>query len=126
MRLLQNLIMGLFVIFFLLRVQNEVLTGAIQDRVGLLYQFVGAMPYTGMLNALNLCKCPPAGETTPLATQLPTPALVDRRSLRETRGDKELVEELGKSLLKEVISKGTGWPNPPAHLNSIVSIWSLF
>ncbi|XP_004582962.4 ATP-binding cassette sub-family G member 5 [Ochotona princeps] len=54
MRLLQNLIMGLFVIFFLLRVQDEVLTGAIQDRVGLLYQFVGAMPYTGMLNALNL------------------------------------------------------------------------
>uniref|UniRef100_A0A5F9DN09 ATP binding cassette subfamily G member 5 n=1 Tax=Oryctolagus cuniculus TaxID=9986 RepID=A0A5F9DN09_RABIT len=54
MRLVQNLIMGLFVIFYLLRVQNEVLKGAIQDRVGLLYQFVGATPYTGMLNALNL------------------------------------------------------------------------
>ena len=57
MRLVQNLIMGLFVIFFLLRVQNDVLKGAVQDRVGLLYQFVGAMPYTGMLNAVNLCKC---------------------------------------------------------------------
>uniref|UniRef100_A0A8C4L4N2 ATP binding cassette subfamily G member 5 n=1 Tax=Equus asinus asinus TaxID=83772 RepID=A0A8C4L4N2_EQUAS len=54
MRLVQNLIMGLFVIFFLLRVQNDVLKGAVQDRVGLLYQFVGAMPYTGMLNAVNL------------------------------------------------------------------------
>ncbi|XP_036119147.1 ATP-binding cassette sub-family G member 5 [Molossus molossus] len=54
MRLVQNLIMGLFVIFFLVRVQNDVLKGAFQDRVGLLYQFVGAMPYTGMLNAVNL------------------------------------------------------------------------
>ncbi|XP_011359646.1 ATP-binding cassette sub-family G member 5 [Pteropus vampyrus] len=54
MRLVQNLIMGLFVIFFLLRVQNDVLKGAYQDRVGLLYQFVGAVPYTGMLNAVNL------------------------------------------------------------------------
>ncbi|KAM5252109.1 ATP-binding cassette sub-family G member 5 isoform 1-T1 [Hipposideros larvatus] len=54
MRLIQNLIMGLFVIFFLLRVQNDVLKGAFQDRVGLLYQCVGAMPYTGMLNAVNL------------------------------------------------------------------------
>ncbi|XP_042531442.1 ATP-binding cassette sub-family G member 5 [Dipodomys spectabilis] len=54
MRLVQNLIMGLFVIFFLLRVQNHILKGAIQDRVGLLYQFVGATPYTGMLNAVNL------------------------------------------------------------------------
>lgn len=58
MRLVQNLIMGLFVIFFLVRVQNDVLKGALQDRVGLLYQFVGAMPYTGMLNAVTLCKCP--------------------------------------------------------------------
>lgn len=58
MRLVQNLIMGLFVIFFLVRVQNDVLKGAFQDRVGLLYQFLGAMPYTGMLNAVNLCKCP--------------------------------------------------------------------
>ena len=58
MRLTQNLIMGLFIVFFLLRVQNDVLKGAIQDRVGLLYQFVGASPYTGMLNAVNLCECP--------------------------------------------------------------------
>lgn len=57
MRLTQNLIMGLFIIFFLLRLQNDVLKGAIQDRVGLLYQFVGATPYTGMLNAVNLCEC---------------------------------------------------------------------
>ncbi|KAM5316042.1 ATP-binding cassette sub-family G member 5 isoform 1-T1 [Glossophaga mutica] len=54
MRLVQNLIMGLFIIFFLLRVQNDVLKGAVQDRVGLLYQFVGSMPYTGMLNAVTL------------------------------------------------------------------------
>ncbi|XP_078205555.1 ATP-binding cassette sub-family G member 5 isoform X3 [Callithrix jacchus] len=54
MRLLQNLIMGLFLLFFVLRVQNNVLKGAIQDRVGILYQFVGATPYTGMLNAVNL------------------------------------------------------------------------
>ncbi|KAB0363234.1 hypothetical protein FD754_007390 [Muntiacus muntjak] len=54
MRLTQNLIMGLFVIFFLLRLGKDVLKGAIQDRVGLLYQFVGAMPYTGMLNAVTL------------------------------------------------------------------------
>ncbi|XP_036922473.1 ATP-binding cassette sub-family G member 5 [Sturnira hondurensis] len=54
LRLVQNLIMGLFIIFFLLRIQNDVLKGAVQDRVGLLYQFVGSMPYTGMLNALNL------------------------------------------------------------------------
>jgi hypothetical protein len=56
MRLVQNLIMGLFVIFYLLRLQNQTLNGAVQDRVGLLYQFVGATPYTGMLNAVNLCK----------------------------------------------------------------------
>ncbi|XP_051031149.1 ATP-binding cassette sub-family G member 5 [Phodopus roborovskii] len=54
MRLVQNLIMGLFLIFYLLRVQNDILKGAIQDRVGLLYQLVGATPYTGMLNAVNL------------------------------------------------------------------------
>ncbi|XP_025724541.1 ATP-binding cassette sub-family G member 5 isoform X2 [Callorhinus ursinus] len=54
MRLVQNLIMGLFLIFYLLRVQNDVLKGAVQDRVGLLYQLVGATPYTGMLNAVNL------------------------------------------------------------------------
>lgn len=56
MRLVQNLVMGLFLIFYLLQVQNDVLKGAIQDRVGLLYQFVGATPYTGMLNAVTLCK----------------------------------------------------------------------
>uniref|UniRef100_A0A8C9DHS9 ATP binding cassette subfamily G member 5 n=1 Tax=Prolemur simus TaxID=1328070 RepID=A0A8C9DHS9_PROSS len=54
MRLLQNLAMGLFLILCVLRVQSDVLKGAIQDRVGLLYQFVGATPYTGMLNAVNL------------------------------------------------------------------------
>ncbi|KAL6032066.1 hypothetical protein STEG23_017138 [Scotinomys teguina] len=54
MRLVQNLIMGLFLIFYLLRVQNNILKGALQDRVGLLYQLVGATPYTGMLNAVNL------------------------------------------------------------------------
>ncbi|CAO2604406.1 ATP-binding cassette sub-family G member 5, partial [Lemmus lemmus] len=54
MRLVQNLIMGLFLIFYLLRVQNDVLKGAIQDRVGLLYQLVGSTPYTGMLNAVTL------------------------------------------------------------------------
>lgn len=70
MRLVQNLIMGLFVIFFLVRVQNDVLKGAFQDRVGLLYQFVGAMPYTGMLNAVNLCKCP-AREVHPRAGAAP-------------------------------------------------------
>lgn len=61
MRLVQNLIMGFFLIFFLLRVHNEMLKGAIQDRVGLLYQFLGATPYTGMLNAVTLCKCQGAG-----------------------------------------------------------------
>lgn len=54
MRLVQNLIMGLFLIFYILGVQNNVLKGAIQDRVGLLYQLVGSTPYTGMLNAVNL------------------------------------------------------------------------
>lgn len=80
MRLVQNLIMGLFVIFYLLRVQNDVLKGAVQDRVGLLYQFVGATPYTGMLNAVNLCEClcpvhPRGGEgTSSLPDHLPSPA----------------------------------------------------
>lgn len=61
MRLVQNLIMGLFLIFYLLRVPSDVLKGAVQDRVGLLYQLVGATPYTGMLNAVNLCECPCPG-----------------------------------------------------------------
>ncbi|XP_010609812.1 ATP-binding cassette sub-family G member 5 [Fukomys damarensis] len=54
MRLLQNLIMSLFLLFFFLRVQNDMLKGAVQDRVGLLYQLVGATPFTGMLNAVTL------------------------------------------------------------------------
>ncbi|XP_012611866.1 ATP-binding cassette sub-family G member 5 [Microcebus murinus] len=54
MRLLQNLALGLFLILCVLRVQNDVLKGAVQDRVGLLYQFMGGTPYTGMLNAVNL------------------------------------------------------------------------
>ncbi|XP_004369568.1 LOW QUALITY PROTEIN: ATP-binding cassette sub-family G member 5 [Trichechus manatus latirostris] len=54
MRLTQNLIMGLSVIFFLLRVQDDMLKGAFQDRVDLLYQSLGATPYTGMLNAVTL------------------------------------------------------------------------
>ncbi|XP_007537320.1 ATP-binding cassette sub-family G member 5 [Erinaceus europaeus] len=54
MRLVQNLVMGLFLLFFLLRLGLDVAAGAVQDRVGLFYQFVGSMPYTGMLNAVNL------------------------------------------------------------------------
>uniref|UniRef100_A0A6J0U6A8 ATP-binding cassette sub-family G member 5 n=1 Tax=Pogona vitticeps TaxID=103695 RepID=A0A6J0U6A8_9SAUR len=54
MRISQNLLFGLFVAFFLLRVNNDFLKGAVQDRVGLIYQFVGAVPYTGILNALAL------------------------------------------------------------------------
>ncbi|KFR09127.1 ATP-binding cassette sub-family G member 5, partial [Opisthocomus hoazin] len=44
MRLLQNLLFGLFVTFF----------RAVQDRVGLIYQCVSAPPYTGVLNAVAL------------------------------------------------------------------------
>uniref|UniRef100_A0A672UNW1 ATP binding cassette subfamily G member 5 n=1 Tax=Strigops habroptila TaxID=2489341 RepID=A0A672UNW1_STRHB len=54
MRLLQNLLFGLFVAFFLLRLQNDLLKGAVQDRVGLVYQCVSAPPYTGMLNSAVL------------------------------------------------------------------------
>lgn len=54
MRLSQNLLFGLFVAFFLLRLNNDLLKGAIQDRVGLFYQCVSAMPYTGLLNAVAL------------------------------------------------------------------------
>ncbi|RLW07138.1 hypothetical protein DV515_00004079 [Chloebia gouldiae] len=54
MRLLQNLLFGLFVAFFLLRLRNDMAQGAVQDRVGLIYQCVSAPPYTGMLNALAL------------------------------------------------------------------------
>ncbi|XP_067421163.1 ATP-binding cassette sub-family G member 5 isoform X1 [Emydura macquarii macquarii] len=54
MRLSQNLLFGLFLAFFLLRLKNDLLKGALQDRVGLLYQCVSAPPYTGMLNAVAL------------------------------------------------------------------------
>ncbi|XP_068865835.1 ATP-binding cassette sub-family G member 5 [Aphelocoma coerulescens] len=54
MRLLQNLLFGLFIAFFLLRLRNDVAQGAVQDRVGLVYQCVSATPYTGMLNAVAL------------------------------------------------------------------------
>uniref|UniRef100_A0A8B9QEB2 ATP binding cassette subfamily G member 5 n=1 Tax=Apteryx owenii TaxID=8824 RepID=A0A8B9QEB2_APTOW len=54
MRLFQNLLYGLFVAFFLLRLRNDLLKGAVQDRVGLIYQCVSAPPYTGMLNAVAL------------------------------------------------------------------------
>lgn len=61
MRLSQNLLLGLFIAFFLLRLKDDPLRGAVQDRVGLIYQSVSAPPYTGMLNAVALCKfviCP--------------------------------------------------------------------
>ncbi|NWV13252.1 ABCG5 protein, partial [Ptilonorhynchus violaceus] len=54
MRLLQNLLFSLFIVFFLLRLSNDVAKGAVQDRVGLVYQCVSAPPYTGMLNAVAL------------------------------------------------------------------------
>ncbi|XP_064504440.1 ATP-binding cassette sub-family G member 5 isoform X1 [Pseudopipra pipra] len=54
MRLLQNLLFGLFIAFFLLRLKNDLVKGAVQDRVGLVYQCVSAPPYTGMLNAVAL------------------------------------------------------------------------
>ncbi|NXP77236.1 ABCG5 protein, partial [Ramphastos sulfuratus] len=54
MRLLQNLLFGLFVAFFLLRLKSDLVKGAVQDRVGLIYQCVSAPPYTGMLNAVAL------------------------------------------------------------------------
>uniref|UniRef100_K7FTM4 ATP binding cassette subfamily G member 5 n=1 Tax=Pelodiscus sinensis TaxID=13735 RepID=K7FTM4_PELSI len=54
MRLSQNLLFGLFIAFFLLRLKNDLLKGALQDRVGLIYQCVSALPYTGMLNAVAL------------------------------------------------------------------------
>uniref|UniRef100_A0A8C3TL69 ATP binding cassette subfamily G member 5 n=1 Tax=Catharus ustulatus TaxID=91951 RepID=A0A8C3TL69_CATUS len=54
MRLLQNLLFGLFIAFFLLRLRSDLAQGAVQDRVGLVYQCVSAPPYTGMLNAVAL------------------------------------------------------------------------
>ncbi|KAJ7422082.1 ATP-binding cassette sub-family G member 5 [Willisornis vidua] len=49
-----NLLFGLFIAFFLLRLRNDLVKGAVQDRVGLVYQCVSAPPYTGMLNAVAL------------------------------------------------------------------------
>ncbi|XP_076141336.1 ATP-binding cassette sub-family G member 5 [Alosa pseudoharengus] len=54
MRLSQNLIYGLFVAFFVMRLDEDVTKGAVQDRIGIIYQSMGASPYTGMLNAVAL------------------------------------------------------------------------
>ncbi|XP_076831160.1 ATP-binding cassette sub-family G member 5 isoform X2 [Brachyhypopomus gauderio] len=54
MRLSQNLIYGLFVAFFVMNLDSDVTKGAVQDRIGIIYQCVGASPYTGMLNAVAL------------------------------------------------------------------------
>lgn len=54
MRLSQNLIYGLFVAFFVMRLDEDVTKGAVQDRIGIIYQSVAASPYTGMLNAVAL------------------------------------------------------------------------
>lgn len=56
MRLSQNLIYGLFVAFFVMHLDNDVTKGAVQDRIGIIYQSVAASPYTGMLNAVALCE----------------------------------------------------------------------
>lgn len=56
MRLSQNLIYGLFVAFFVMRLDIDVSKGAVQDRIGIIYQSIGASPYTGMLNAVALCE----------------------------------------------------------------------
>lgn len=56
MRLSQNLIYGLFVAFFVMNLDNDVNKGAVQDRIGIIYQAMGASPYTGMLNAVALCE----------------------------------------------------------------------
>ncbi|XP_053568706.1 ATP-binding cassette sub-family G member 5 [Bombina bombina] len=54
MRLSQNLIFGLFIAFFLIRLNNDVLKGAVQDRIGIIYQCLGGPPYIGLLNAVSL------------------------------------------------------------------------
>uniref|UniRef100_A0A8C0HA96 ATP binding cassette subfamily G member 5 n=1 Tax=Chelonoidis abingdonii TaxID=106734 RepID=A0A8C0HA96_CHEAB len=54
MRLSQNLFFGLFLALFLLRLKNDLLKGALQDCIGLIYQCVSAPPYIGMLNAVAL------------------------------------------------------------------------
>lgn len=56
MRLSQNLIYGLFVAFFVMKLDTNIKKGAVQDRIGVIYQSMGASPYTGMLNAVALCK----------------------------------------------------------------------
>ncbi|KAK0143572.1 ATP-binding cassette sub-family G member 5 [Merluccius polli] len=56
MRLSQNLIYGFFIAFFVVRLDDDVTKGAVQDRIGIIYQAVGASPYTGMLNAVALCE----------------------------------------------------------------------
>lgn len=56
MRLSQNLIYGLFVAFFVMRLDIDVSKGAVQDRIGIIYQSIAASPYTGMLNAVALCE----------------------------------------------------------------------
>jgi len=61
MRLSQNLIYGLFVAFFVIHLDEDVTKGAVQDRIGIIYQCVAASPYTGMLNAVALCECFEAG-----------------------------------------------------------------
>uniref|UniRef100_A0A8C1T9X2 ATP-binding cassette, sub-family G (WHITE), member 5 n=1 Tax=Cyprinus carpio TaxID=7962 RepID=A0A8C1T9X2_CYPCA len=54
MRLSQNLIYGLFIAFFVMKLDKDVTKGAVQDRIGIIYQSMGASPYTGMLNAVAL------------------------------------------------------------------------
>ncbi|XP_014897698.1 ATP-binding cassette sub-family G member 5 isoform X2 [Poecilia latipinna] len=54
MRLSQNLIYGFFVAFFVIHLAMDVTKGAVQDRIGMIYQCVAASPYTGMLNAVSL------------------------------------------------------------------------
>lgn len=56
MRLSQNLIYGFFVAFFVIHLDMDVTKGAVQDRIGMIYQCVAASPYTGMLNAVSLCE----------------------------------------------------------------------
>lgn len=54
MRLSQNLIYSMFVAFFVMRLDDDVSKGAVQNRIGIIYQSIGASPYTGMLNAVSL------------------------------------------------------------------------
>ncbi|KAG8443620.1 hypothetical protein GDO86_008968 [Hymenochirus boettgeri] len=54
MRLSQNLIFALFLAFFIIHLSNDQLKGAVPDRLGFIYQCLGAPPYTGLLNAVAL------------------------------------------------------------------------